>query len=61
MNNELRTQIRFAEELIASFGEARLVRREGRICLIGGAMADRTEAMEWAMLFLPDESVRLRD
>jgi len=61
MNNEPKTQTLFAEELIASFGEARLVRREGRICLMGGSMADRSEAMEWAMLFLPDESVRLRD
>lgn len=61
MNNDAKTQILIAEELIASFGEARLVRRDGRICLIGGSMADRSEAMEWAMLFLPDESIRLRE
>ncbi len=48
------------DELVAVFGEARLVKIEGRLFLLGGSMADRTEAMEWVMLFLPDEVVGLK-
>ncbi len=44
-------------ELIAGFGEAKLVKVDGRIQLRGGSMADRTEALEWVALFLPDEEV----
>ena len=60
MNNESQTTIFLTDNLIASFGEARLVRREGRVFLVGGTMSDRTEALEWAMLFLPEEAVQLR-
>ena len=60
----MKTQARDMEvvydELVAVFGEARLVKIEGRLFLLGGSMADRTEAMEWVMLFLPDEVVGLK-
>lgn len=48
------------EEQVATFGEARLIRKGGEIYLIGGSMADRAEAMEWVLLFIPDEVIRLR-
>jgi hypothetical protein len=48
------------DHLIAAFGEARLIRREGEVCLLGGSMSDRTEALEWLMMFLPAERVRIR-
>lgn len=41
------------EEIVARFGNARLVReRQGRFQLIGGSAADRSAAKEWASLFL---------
>ena len=43
------------EEVIASFGEARIVRVGGKIYLRGGSMADRTEALEWLAMVLPEE------
>ena len=46
--------------VIASFGEARLVKVDGRIELRGGTMADRMEALEWISLFMPDEAARIR-
>ena len=40
-------------ELIASFGDARLVRHlSGKFELLGGSEADRAEAKEWCSLFL---------
>jgi hypothetical protein len=48
------------EEVIATFGEARLVRVKGRVELRGGSMADRTEALEWLLVMMPDEAPRLR-
>ncbi len=60
MKNESETTGIAVEELMAVFGDARLVKRDGQVHLIGGSMADRTEAMEWVMMFLPDESVRLK-
>ena len=59
MQNETKGRGIAAEELIAVFGDARLVKCDGRLHRVGGSMADRTEAMEWVMMFLPDESVRL--
>jgi hypothetical protein len=47
-------------EVIATFGEACLVQVGDRIELRDGSMADRTEALEWMSLFMPDEVVRLR-
>ena len=42
-------------ELIASFGDARLVRKlSGKIELIGGTETDRAEAREWCSMFLHD-------
>ena len=46
-----------AEELIATFGEARLLRVDGRIILRGGPMSDRMEALEWVRMFLPGQTV----
>jgi len=43
-------------EVIAQFGEARLVRLKGRVHLRGGSMADRTEALEWMAIFMPEEA-----
>jgi hypothetical protein len=43
------------EELIASFGDAKLVKCDGKLQLRGGTMADRLEALEWMSMFLPDE------
>ena len=43
------------EEVIAVFGEARIVRVDGKVHLRGGSMADRTEALEWLAIFLPEE------
>jgi hypothetical protein len=41
------------EELIASFGEARLVRDlDGKYKLLGGTPDDRTAAKEWISLFM---------
>jgi hypothetical protein len=48
------------EEVVAIFGEARLLKADGRIELHGGSMSDRTEALEWMSLFMPDEVVRMR-
>jgi hypothetical protein len=56
MKSELQKRVR-GEEVIATFGEARLVRVEGRIELHGGSMSDRMEALEWMALTLPDEMV----
>ena len=49
-----------AEEVIATFGEACLVRADDRIELRGGSMSDRIEALDWMSIFMPDEVVRLR-
>jgi hypothetical protein len=56
MKTELQTRLR-AEEVIATFGEARLMRVDGRIELRGGSMSDRMEALEWVARTLPDEMV----
>lgn len=45
------------EEVIATFGETRVVRVDGRMELRGGPMSDRTEALEWMSMFFSDESV----
>lgn len=47
------------EQVIASFGEAKLVKVDGTLHLRGGSMSDRIEALEWVSLFLPEEAVRL--
>ena len=44
-------------QVLATFGTARLVNVNGQIALLGGSMSDRTEALEWGSLFLPDVAV----
>jgi hypothetical protein len=46
--------------VIAQFGEAVLVRMDGRIVLRGGSMADRTEALEWLSMFMPEAVATLK-
>ena len=46
--------------LVAAFGEATLVKIDGRLELRGGTMADRIEALEWVSLFLPEEAPRVK-
>jgi hypothetical protein len=45
------------EEVIATFGEARLIQVQGEVCLRGGSMADRMEALEWLSLMMPETVV----
>ena len=47
------------DQVLATFGEARLIKVEGKLHLRGGSMSDRMEALEWVSLFLPDEAVSL--
>lgn len=42
------------EEVLGTFGEAHLIRCEGRVYLRGGSMSDRMEALEWMSLFMPE-------
>jgi len=49
-----------AGEVIAQFGEAVLVRMDGGIVLRGGSMADRTEALEWLSMFMPEAVATLK-
>ncbi len=47
------------EELIASFGAARLVRYlDGTLAVRGGTLADRIKAREWIVRFMPGEKVK---
>ena len=48
-----------AEEIVAMFGEAQLIRSGGRMQLRGGSMAERAEALEWIALSMPGEVVAL--
>jgi hypothetical protein len=46
-------------ELIASWGEARLIKYlDGKLVLKGGLKEDRLEAREWISMFLNDAVVR---
>ena len=47
------------EDVVATFGEARLVRVDGRICLRSGSMADRMEALEWLSMMMPETVVSM--
>ena len=47
------------EEVIARFGEATVLRRDGRVVLRGGSMADRMEALEWLSMFMPETAPAL--
>ena len=48
-----------AEPALATFGEAELVKIDGRIFLRGGSMLDRIEAMEWMSILMPEENVTI--
>jgi hypothetical protein len=48
-----------SEEIIATFGDAQLIRVNDRLQLRGGSMAERAEALEWIALFRPGEVVAL--
>jgi hypothetical protein len=46
-------------ELIASWGEARLIKfLDGKVVLKGGSKEDRIAAREWISMFLSDAVVR---
>ena len=60
MKNRIKEHMEEQEELIAVFGDARLVRVNDRVHLRGGSMADRTEALEWIAMNLPDTVAGLR-
>ncbi len=48
------------ERVIASFGEARLMKRaDGRLELRGGTADDQTAAKEWISLFMHEAVLRL--
>jgi hypothetical protein len=48
-------------ELVASWGEARLIKYlNGKVELKGGSKENRTEAREWISMFLNDAVVRER-
>ena len=40
--------------LLASFGDAQLLKVDGMIRLRGGSMTDRVEALEWLSSFIPE-------
>ena len=56
---EVESEVR-PDAVIATFGDARLVRVEDQIELQGGSMSDRMEALEWMSLMMPKEMVRLK-
>lgn len=60
MNNRVLDERQQEGALLASFGEAQLVKVDGRLELRGGTMSDRMEALEWISLFLPEEVARVR-
>ena len=45
---------------IANFGSAELVDIHGQVYLRGGSQPERTEALEWMSLCMPERPVRLR-
>jgi len=59
MNRVEERTLEEALEVLASFGEARVVRVKGRLHLLGGSMADRMEALEWLSMFMPEEAACL--
>lgn len=49
------------EELVATFGQARLVRHlDGTCDLVGGTDLDRAEAQDWLSLFMHEVVLRRR-
>jgi len=50
----------YGSELVASFGEAKLIKQlEGRFELRGGSAEDHTAAQEWISLFMHEAVPRL--
>ena len=45
-----------SEEVLAQFGEAKLLRINDKVLLRGGSMADRIEALEWLAISMPEEA-----
>jgi hypothetical protein len=54
MKNRIEDSDRETAEIIATFGEARLLKVNDTIVLRGGSMADRMEALEWLATFRPE-------
>jgi hypothetical protein len=51
---------KYGGELVASFGEAKLIRQsDGRFELQGGSAEDHTAAQEWISLFMHEAVPRL--
>ena len=58
MKNRMHMESVFnGEQLIATFGQAELVKMDDGMLLRGGSSTDRLEALEWISLFLPEEFV----
>jgi hypothetical protein len=56
MKNRMDTEmVHDREQHIASFGQAELVKIQDTMVLRGGTSSDRTDALEWISLFLPEE------
>lgn len=56
MKNRIKERMETTAEtrhVIAEFGDAKLVRVGAKVCLEGGSMADRLDALEWAKINLP--------
>ena len=66
MKNRTQKRVRPGQEeavtgdVIAQFGESMLMRVDGQIVLRGGSMADRTEALEWLSLNMPEAVASLK-
>ena len=61
MKNIMMPRITFRPHLrIARFGAAELVDVHGQVYLRGGSSIERTEALEWMSLCMPERPVRLR-
>lgn len=54
MKNPILDMLIDGEEVMAKFGDARLVHSGNRVILRGGSMADRMEALEWLAIFHPE-------
>ena len=60
MNTRIPDEWRDAGIVLAAFGDATLVKGESGLELRGGTMADRSEALEWVSLFMPEQAARIR-
>jgi hypothetical protein len=60
MKHQMAEKRRDEGVVIAVFGDAQLVAAEGCLELRGGTMADRSEALEWVSLFMPEAAARVK-